>query len=321
MFLPHAVLGGIVRKAVGLLPEDRSWAGLEERDPTFLEDFLSWASWVGRTWFRSEISGASHVPSSGPALIVGNHNGGIMVWDSVLTVAAIWEEHGPERAVYGMGHDGFNWSPLLRSYATRFGALRAGHEDARKALESGHLVIVYPGGELDSFRPFSQRSRVVLGGRKGFIQLAIRSGVPIVPVVSAGAQEQYVVLTRGDAIARALALPRRIRSSVFPICLSLPWGLTSGYVPFLPLPAQISISFLPPVSWDLDPDAAGDERIVEGCYREIESLMQRELDRLYEGRLPWIGRLDWGQTPTLDTSRGSEPLENAPGKARRETLR
>jgi hypothetical protein len=100
-----------------------------------------------------------------------------------------------------------------------------------------------------------------------------------------------VVLTRGERIAEWLGLKRRIRASVFPIALALPWGLTSAYLPHIPLPTQITISFLPPLRWDeLGPEAERDEAIVRRCYEQVVQAMQDELDRLYAGRLPWIGR-------------------------------
>jgi 1-acyl-sn-glycerol-3-phosphate acyltransferase len=291
IFLPHSVALALTRKAVGAVDDSEAWSGLDDRDPGFVEDFLAWVRWVGERWFRYEVEGVQNVPATGPALLVGNHNGGVMVWDSALTFAAILDHHGPGRAVYGLGHDGFGWSEKLGRYAARFGALRASHEAAEAAFDRGHLVVVYPGSELDSCRPYRERARIVLGGRKGFVRLALRSGVPVIPVVSAGAQEQFVVLTRGEGIARRLRLDRRIRSNVFPICWSLPWGITSAYLPFIPLPAQISISFLRPLVWDGGPGAADDARIVDRCYREVESVMQEELDRMYRGRLPLIGRL------------------------------
>jgi 1-acyl-sn-glycerol-3-phosphate acyltransferase len=166
--------------------------------------------------------------------------------------------------------------------------LRAGHDSAHHAFEAGGCVLVYPGSDIDTFRPFRDRNKIVLAGRKGFVKLALRERVPIVPVVAAGMHEQFIVLSRGDWLAHALHAHRWIRAEVLPLVLSIPWGLTSGFVPYLPLPAQMTLSFLPPMSWphlhEDDPDA------LERVYREVEHVMQEELDRQTRGRHFLIGQ-------------------------------
>jgi len=178
----------------------------------------------------------------------------------------------------------------LRKYAGKLGTLRASHDEAQKAFERGHLVIVFPGSDYDAFRPFSERNRIVLAGRTGFVKLALRAKVPIIPVVTAGAQEQFFVLTRGEGLASLLGLKRRLRSNVLPIALSFPWGLAPALLPHIPLPVQVSTAFLPAMTWpDLGKDAAEDPAAVERCYREVEAVMQARLDALTLGRIPFVG--------------------------------
>lgn len=268
---------------------------LEARDPAFVGKMVGAMRWLGERWFRWRVEGAHNLSAAGPALLVGNHNGGLFTWDALLIFVAIWDRFGPERALYSLGHDVLQFDPTLSRYGRRIGALRASHEEAERAFEAGHLVLVYPGSDFDSCRSFRDRSRIVFANRTGFIRLALRNRVPIIPVVSAGAQEQFIVLTRGDGIARALGLGKLLRAHVFPIALALPWGLTSGFFPHIPLPTQITLSFLPPIRWDdLPPEAEHDEAVVRRCYEEVERTMQVELDRLYEGRIPWIGRVGAG---------------------------
>jgi hypothetical protein len=98
------------------------------------------------------------------------------------------------------------------------------------------------------------------------------------------------VLTRGDRLARLLHVHTLARAEVLPIILAVPWGLTVGFVPYLPLPAQTTQAFGPPIRWPaLGPDAASDPAIVERCYREVESVMQSMMDRLAEGRRFLLG--------------------------------
>jgi 1-acyl-sn-glycerol-3-phosphate acyltransferase len=247
---------------------------------------------LARVWFRPRYEGLENVPPSGAALLVGNHNGGLVPSDSFLTGMAIRDHFRPlgvDRAVYGLAHDLLFDDATLRRYAQRLGMLRAGHAGARKAFDRGALVLVYPGSDYDAFRAFADRDKVFLGGRVGFLQLALRARVPIVPVVSVGTHEQFVVLTRGDAIARRLRLHCWARTDVFPIALAVPWGIVPAFVPYLPLPAQTTIAFGPPMTWNVGPEAADDGEFVARAYEEVRATMQSMLDRLMVGRRAWIG--------------------------------
>ncbi len=241
--------------------------------------------WLARHYFRLRVSGIENVPAAGPVLLVGNHSGGLLPSEGFFTEIAIWERFGVARAVYALAHDFLFEDPLLRRYAGRLGLLRAGHASAHHAFAEGACVLVYPGSDLDTFRTFRDRHRIVLGGRKGFIALALRERVPIVPVVTVGNHEQFIVLARGDRIARILRAHRWARTEVLPIVLALPWGLTSGFVPYLPLPAQTTLAFLPPLRWpELAPTDADDPAVLERCYRDVEAAMQAAMDQLSRGR-------------------------------------
>jgi 1-acyl-sn-glycerol-3-phosphate acyltransferase len=139
-------------------------------------------------------------------------------------------------------------------------------------------LLVYPGGDYEACRPWSERDRIDFAGRKGFVKLALRSQVPVVPVVAHGAQHTVVVLSRGERLARTFGL-NRLRAKVLPIVLGPPFGVTA--VPPPPMPAAITVEFLPPLDWTgLGADAASDEAVVEACYKEITGMMQATLDRL-----------------------------------------
>lgn len=264
---------------------------IRKRDPELVTLLLDLYRLLGRYWFRLEVEGVDNVPVTGPALLVGNHSGAFIPSDAFFAGLAIHDRFGPERAMFALAHDFLFEDPLLRSYAQRLGMLRAGYDGARHAFDAGHMVLVYPGSDLDTFRSFKDRARVVLGGRKGFLKLALRAGVPIVPLVSAGPHEQLVVLSRGDRIAKMLHAHAWARTEVMPLVLSVPWGLTSGFVPYIPLPAQTTVAFGEPIRWpDLGPDAADDPVVLERCYAEVEGRMQAILDRLYEGRRFLLGK-------------------------------
>jgi 1-acyl-sn-glycerol-3-phosphate acyltransferase len=264
---------------------------INARNPAFVAVLLEGARAIGKYYFRATVEGVDNVPATGAALLVGNHNGGFFTFDTYLTLDAIAQRYGIHREVHPLAHDFVFDDPTLRDYALEFGAIRAGHRAAERALARGDLVLVYPGGDLETFRPWSQRNRIVLGPRSGFIKLALRARVPIVPVVSAGTHEQLIILTRGDRIARALRLHRWARTDVFPIAFALPWGITHAMLPYIPLPAQTTVAFGEPLSWpELGPDAADDPEIVERCKEQVVRAMQAKLDQITAGRIPLLGR-------------------------------
>jgi 1-acyl-sn-glycerol-3-phosphate acyltransferase len=264
---------------------------IDARDPELTRLLLDFFRAVGRHYFRLKIRGVENVPSGGPVLLVGNHNGALLPTDGFFTALAIWDRFGPSRAVFALAHDFLFHDPTLRRYAQALGMLRAGHESARRVFARGGIVLVYPGSDLDAFRPWRERHRVVLGDRTGFLRLALRARVPIVPVVSAGTHEQLIVLTRGDRLARVLHMHRWARTLCCPIVFSLPWGITSGFVPYFPLPAQTTIAFGRPMEWpDLDPTDADDPVAIGRIYREVEAAMQAMLDDLSVGRRPFLGQ-------------------------------
>lgn len=260
-------------------------------DPAYVELFMDACQGLGRPYFRLRVEGVENVPATGAALLVGNHSGGLVPLEGFFVGMSLWERFGLARRMYALVHDFLFDDEILRRYALRIGMLRASGDSARHALERGHLVLVYPGGDWESFRPFSERFHVDLDRRKGFIRLALRQRVPIVPIVTAGSHEQFIVLTRGERLARLVGLHRFARTDVLPIVIAVPWGVTVGFVPYLPLPTQMTIAFGEPMSWpELGPEAADDPAVVDRIYDELVARMQAKMDQLADGRHFLLGR-------------------------------
>src|SRR5438034_368046 len=72
------------------------------------------------------------------------------------------------------------------SYLRKMGVLPAAPDSIAAALAAGHDVALWPGGEIDSLRPWVKRDEAILAGRKGFVRTAISAGVPIVPISTVG---------------------------------------------------------------------------------------------------------------------------------------
>jgi 1-acyl-sn-glycerol-3-phosphate acyltransferase len=281
--LLNRALREVARQAQRAIPR----ADLDERDPDFIRERLPLMWLMASLWYRGEVRGLGNIPEEGPVLLVGNHSGGNMTPDTIVFTLAFNTYFGVERHFYQLAHNLVLAMPGLGSLR-KFGTVAASPENASQALESGAALLVYPGGDYEVHRPSWQRNRVDFDGRKGFIRLALKHDVPIVPVVSIGGQETALFLTRGERLAKLFALDRLFRLKVLPISIGLPWGLNVGdMLGHIPLPAKITIETLPPI--DLRTEFGPDPNL-DDIYDHLIRLMQDTLDALAsERRLPVIG--------------------------------
>lgn len=221
---------------------------------------------------------------NGPVLFVANHGFGGIFDLNVLATGAALEDLALDRPVTFLTHQ-LAWTLGVGPLVEQLGARPASHESARQAFEEGHHVVVFPGGDLDAFKPFSDRNQVIFGGRSGFARLALEQQVPIVPVVTAGAGESLLVLADGERLARVLRLDKLFRMKALPISLSLPWGLSVGGVgllPYLPLPTKLRTRVLPATQARPGEDA-------ELFAKRIHTAMQDALTEMTDNRRPIIG--------------------------------
>jgi 1-acyl-sn-glycerol-3-phosphate acyltransferase len=281
--LLHRAIRGVAGQVQRRIPR----ADLDERDADFIREHLPLMWLAASLWYRGEVRGLGNIPDDGPVLMVGNHSGGNMTPDTVVFTLAFNTYFGVERPFYQLAHNLVLSMPGLGSLR-RLGTVAASPTNARKALQAGAALLVYPGGDYEVHRPFWDRNRVDFDGRKGFIRLALQENVPVVPVVSIGGHETALFLSRGEGLARLLALDRLFRLKVLPISLALPWGVNVGdMLGHIPLPAKITIETLPAI--DLKAEFGSDPDVDE-IYDHLVRLMQDTLDALSEERrLPVIG--------------------------------
>jgi 1-acyl-sn-glycerol-3-phosphate acyltransferase len=250
------------------------------RDPDFIARYHGLMAAVFERYHDVRIDGWQHVPEAA-ALCVANHNGGIMSPDMVALMLAWWRRFGPQAPTYGLAHDVPFLIPVVGDVLWKVGAVPAHPEHALELLARDAKVLVYPGGDLDAFRPHARRHEVVFGERSGFVRIALRAGSPIVPIVGVGAHEGFRVLSDGTSLVRLLGLERLTRIEVLPLLLAAPWGLVVGPMPYIPLPLKMRLRILPAMSWpELGPSAADDDAVVWRCREEVRGAMQRGLDAL-----------------------------------------
>ena len=260
-----------------------SWS-LDDVDPAFIERQKYFFNPLMDLYFRMEIEGWEHIPPA-PVLLVGIHSGAPFVWDAWTVGIQWWRRFGSERMLHGTAHDALMAAPGIGDYFRRMGVLPAAPDSITAALAAGRDVALWPGGEVDSLRPWTQRDEAVLAGRRGFVRLAIRTGVPIVPISTVGGPDSMPVVLSGRRLAKALKLDRMARLKAFPISLMAPWGIGPAVLPEIPLPTKIRTAFQPAVELGDDPERAEDEDYVSEKYEEVQASLQRGMDALARRRL------------------------------------
>ncbi len=278
-----------MQELIDQLSEDLDPDDPAGRDPEFIRRYGIPLTLALRRYFRADVEGLEHIPREGPVVVVANHNGGPILPDAWVALSYYWTQFSMDRPAHALVHDTLMRVPYLRNFVIKLGALRACRANAERVLAAGGVLLIYPGGDLDCFRSFSQRNRVDFFGRTGFIEMAIRHDAPLVPFVNAGGHETAITLHSSRALARWTGLERWLRMKTVPISLGLPWGLWVGPWPFVPLPAKFDFRvgkpyhFRPDAALEDDPEALG------RAYLAIRNDMQDMLDDLARRRRPILG--------------------------------
>ena len=284
----------------------RLFRDLGRVDDAFAEKISPFLAGLYDHYFRCDLDGWENVPDE-KCLFVGNHNG-LLTFEVLMMFHAWWKRFKGSRRALGLAHSVALENPLFRWLLPRIGAIPADPEIAYEALARDYTLLCYPGGEKESFRPYYERKKIDFFQRKGFIRLAIKAKVPIVPVVSIGAHESYIILDRGEEIAEKLGLKKKLRLHGVPITfrsLFFAWCLASGMFTFFPLllapaafisifvpmPAKMTFKILPAIYVDrlVDPKLSEAENL-QMIYDYVLGIMQQVLTVEYAKRdLPILG--------------------------------
>lgn len=225
---------------------------------------------IYRRWFRAEWEGLEKIPTEGGALLIANHAAAIPS-DAPVIMHGIEQELG--RPVYGLADNLFRRIPVVGTLWSRFGGVPGHPDNAYRLLaEQGQLVLDFPEGEKGPAKTYDERYQLRRFGRGGFVEIAMRAGVPVVPIAVVGAEESMPIFAKSTTVARMLGLPY------------LP--LTVGY-----LPAKFILRVLEPVRFDVEPglDRYSRSRIMD----ESEAIRRRIQDALHDmlrtRRSIWFG--------------------------------
>jgi len=233
------------------------------------------------SWFRAEWEGLENIPTDGGALLVANHAAAIPS-DAPVIMHGIEEEL--HRPVYGLADHLFKSIPVVGTMWARAGGVAAHPENAYRLLrEQQQLVLVFPEGVKGPGKTYNERYRLRRFGRGGFVEIAMRAGVPVVPIAVMGAEESMPIVAKSPTLAKALGIP------YFPITANMllfgPLGL------ILYFPVKFKLRVLPPVAFDLPPDQArySKSRIMDEAEGIRLQLQEALYDMLRQRKSVWFG--------------------------------
>lgn len=228
-------------------------------------------------YFRVRTYGVDRVPGEGAALLVSNHSGSVPL-DAVMMQYAVAVEHPNERLVRNVGADLVWRLPLIGPLARKSGNVVACDEDALELIRRGELVGVFPEGYKGTGKGWRERYKLQRFGRGGFVELALKTRTPIVPVAIVGAEEAFPMIANAKLLAKTLGFP------YFPITPTFPLLGPAG---LLPLPSRWAIEFGEPIPMDDYPeDAAEDAMLVFDLTDRIRDTIQQMLYRTLTKRGP-----------------------------------
>jgi 1-acyl-sn-glycerol-3-phosphate acyltransferase len=218
-----------------------------------------------RAWWRVTAVGVEKVPAHGQALLVANH-AGVLPWDAAMMSVAILKHHPLPRHPRFMVLDWAFKLPWVSVLMRRIGGVVASPYNAIRLLEQGNLVMVFPEGTKGAGKPYSERYRLQRFGRGGFVELALRTGAPIVPVAVVGSEEIYPKLGESRLLARLTGAP------YVPITPTFPWLGLAGAIP---LPSKWRIEFCDPIDLSQHgPEAAEDRALVFELSEQVRDIVQ-----------------------------------------------
>lgn len=235
---------------------------------------------VYRHWFRVEWEGLEKIPARGGALLVANHAGAIPS-DAPAIMHGIETELN--RPVYGLADHLFKTLPVVGTMWSRVGGVVAHPDNAYRLLrEQEQLVLVFPEGSKGPGKHYQQRYKLRRFGRGGFVEIAMRAGVPIIPIAVVGAEESMPIVWKSPPLAKLLHLP------YFPITANMVMG-PAGVVGYFP--AKFKLRVLDPIRYDVPPDQPrySRSRVMDESEAVREQIQSALFEMLRERRSVWFG--------------------------------
>lgn len=241
-------------------------------DQEFYDEVKPLLDFLYSRYWRVEAHGIENIPDEGSALLAANHSG-MIPWDALMIGLAVYREAANPRLVRALIPNWYPNLPFVSLLLTKLGMVVSHPENGKRLLSEGELALVFPEGDKGASKTFKERYRLARFGRGGFVQMAIETGAPIIPVAVVGSEETHPVVGRADALGKPLGLP------YFPVTTPVP------------LPAKWSITFETPIETaHYGADASHDSQLTLQLSDEVRAKIQGGLyDQLKARRSIFLG--------------------------------
>jgi 1-acyl-sn-glycerol-3-phosphate acyltransferase len=238
-------------------------------DEEFAEAAYPFFEFLYDHWWRVEATGVENVPSHGRAMIVSNHAGALFPFDASMITGAIMKRHPLPRWPRFMVLDWAFQQPFLSAFMRKVGGVAASPYNATRILEQDGVMMVFPEGVKGTGKPFAERYRLQRFGRGGFVEIALRTGSPIIPVAVVGSEEIYPKIADAPGLARAVGAPFVPITPTFPLL---------GPLGLVPLPSKWRIEFCEPIDLSGHPvEAAEDRGLVFDISEQVRETIQAKI--------------------------------------------
>jgi 1-acyl-sn-glycerol-3-phosphate acyltransferase len=162
--------------------------------------------WSALRWYhRYTVDGLETIIGSPPALIVGYH-GRPMAFDMCILTVELYNRLG--YLPHGVTNSSVDAIAPLKWLSDGLGFFSGDSKEIDTVVARGEHLILTPGAALEGSRSFRERYKVNWGHHVGYLRLALRHGLNIIPVATAGCDDAYIGLNDGYALGRRLGLPR-----------------------------------------------------------------------------------------------------------------
>lgn len=284
VMLYYALAKALGKKALEKWQEVQTAFGEDRDEFGMSEGFLEWIRPVFQfmyyNYFRVDTSGIENIPKKTPAIIVANHSG-TLPYDGTMTHLAVYNEHPARRMVRFLVDDFVFKIPYLRDFIERTGGVPASFVNAEKLLKDGNIVVIFPEGVAGIGKTYDDKYKMLPFERGGFVRLAIKMKVPIIPLSIVGAEEIHPLIWKSENIGKLLGLP------FMPFTPTFPW---LGPLGLVPLPSKWKMVFGKPIKYAKFKAAdARNDKIVMKEAEKVRVKIQRTLDReLNERQSIWV---------------------------------
>ena len=253
-------------------------------DEEFAEAVYPLFEFLYEVWWRVDVEGVRNIPAHGRALLVSNHAGALFPFDASMILLSIMKQHPLPRWARFLVLDWAFVLPFISAFMRKVGGVPASKHNAARLLGEDELVMVFPEGAKGTGKQFSERYRLQRFGRGGFVEVALRTGSPIVPVAVVGSEEIYPKLADARPLARAVGAPFVPITPTFPAL---------GPLGLIPLPSKWRIEFCEPIDLtEHGPDAADDPRLLFDVSEQVRETIQAKLyENLVKRRAAFAGPL------------------------------